>query len=211
MAEKRPRTERSAREMDTDAGGEASTATEYQSKVKKEHMTNIYLTYSDKEVIVDFVQDHEELYDKTNEHFKDKARKDCLWERFASVVSQPSSVNHKVFNQFAQMKTILTSFLSPRQESTRRAFFNYLASELENFEERKFQTFRNEAVKLLSGIQSRAEERTVNPINIHLLVAPVPLLHLWHLLFSSSCSLSQGIHLDYFRNPDASKSGQTTI
>ena len=70
MAEKRPRTERSASEMDTDAGGEASTATEYQSKVKKEHMTNIYLTYSDKEVIVDFVQDHEELYDKTNEHLR---------------------------------------------------------------------------------------------------------------------------------------------
>ena len=26
------------------------------------------------------VKDHEELYDKTNEHFKDKARKICLWK-----------------------------------------------------------------------------------------------------------------------------------
>ena len=47
-------------------------------------MTNIYLTESDEEAIVDFVQDHEELYNKTNEHFKDKARKDCLWDSFAS-------------------------------------------------------------------------------------------------------------------------------
>ena len=29
-------------------------------------MTNIYLTDSDKEATVDFVKDHEELYDKTN-------------------------------------------------------------------------------------------------------------------------------------------------
>ena len=41
-----------------------------------------YLTDSDKDGIVDFVKDHEELYDKTHEKFKDKARKDCLWERF---------------------------------------------------------------------------------------------------------------------------------
>ena len=31
---------------------------------------------------MDFVKDHEELYDKTNTHFKDKAREDCLRERF---------------------------------------------------------------------------------------------------------------------------------
>ena len=43
---------------------------------KKGHMTNIYLTDSDEEAIVDLVKDHEELYDKTNEHFKDKARKE---------------------------------------------------------------------------------------------------------------------------------------
>ena len=31
---------------------------------------------------MDFVKDHEELHDKINEHYKDKARKECLWERF---------------------------------------------------------------------------------------------------------------------------------
>ena len=47
-------------------------------------MTNIYLTNSDEEAIVDIVKDHKELYDKTNEHFKDKARQECLRERFAN-------------------------------------------------------------------------------------------------------------------------------
>ena len=46
------------------------------------HMSNIYLTDSDEEAIVDFVKEHKELYDKTNEHFKDKAWKESLWERF---------------------------------------------------------------------------------------------------------------------------------
>ena len=51
-------------------------------------MTNIYLTDSNEDAIVDFVKDHEELYNKTNEHFKDKARKECPWKRFAN--------NHKL-------------------------------------------------------------------------------------------------------------------
>ena len=50
-------------------------------------MTNIYLTDSDAEAIVDFVMDHEELYNNTNKLFKDKTRKDCLWERFVSSTS----------------------------------------------------------------------------------------------------------------------------
>ena len=41
-------------------------------------MTNIYLTDLDEEAFVDFVKDHKELYDKTNEHFLDKSRKECL-------------------------------------------------------------------------------------------------------------------------------------
>ena len=69
--------------MDTEGGGKADTS-ESQSRYKKGHMTNIYLTDSDEEAIVDFVKNHEELNNKTNEHFKDNARKECLWKRFAS-------------------------------------------------------------------------------------------------------------------------------
>ena len=43
-------------------------------------MTNTFLTDSHEEVIVDFVKDHEELYDKTNELLKNKVRKDILRE-----------------------------------------------------------------------------------------------------------------------------------
>ena len=32
---------------------------------------------------MDFVKDHNELHDKTSEHFKDKAKKEFLWEQFA--------------------------------------------------------------------------------------------------------------------------------
>ena len=47
-------------------------------------MTNIYLIDSDEETIVNFVKDHEELYDKAIEQFKDKAMRECLWDRFAN-------------------------------------------------------------------------------------------------------------------------------
>ena len=54
--EKRPRRERSDTETEA-AGGKAGTS---QSRYEKGHMTNVYLTDSDKEAIVDFVKDHEE-------------------------------------------------------------------------------------------------------------------------------------------------------
>ena len=75
MSEKPPKTERSDAEMDTEGGGEVGTS-QSQSRYKKGHMTNIYLT--DEEAILDFFKDRKKLYNKTNEHFKDKTRKECL-------------------------------------------------------------------------------------------------------------------------------------
>ena len=60
-----------------------------------------------------------------------------------SAVSQCSSVNKQVMDQFGQMKTMLSSFFGPRQETTRIVFCNYLASELEALEDRDFQTFKD--------------------------------------------------------------------
>ena len=71
VAEKRARTERSESEMETRGGGEWGIS-QFQSRRKKGHMTNIYLTLSDEEVIVDFVKDHEELFDKIHGKFRDK-------------------------------------------------------------------------------------------------------------------------------------------
>ena len=60
--------------------------------IQKGHITNIYLTDSDEEAIVDFVKDHKELNNKTSEHFKDKERKECLWERFTNSHKLPIKV-----------------------------------------------------------------------------------------------------------------------
>ena len=59
---------------ETEAKQETGISQSSHSQYQKEHMINIYLTDSDVEAAVDFVKDHEELYDKTNERFKEKAR-----------------------------------------------------------------------------------------------------------------------------------------
>ena len=47
-------------------------------------MKSIFLSDSDEEAIVEFVKQHKELYDKTNDSFKDKQKKESLWEQLAS-------------------------------------------------------------------------------------------------------------------------------
>ena len=44
-------------------------------------MKSIFLSDSDEEAIMEFVKQHEELYDKTNGSFKDKQKKEILWEQ----------------------------------------------------------------------------------------------------------------------------------
>ena len=74
------------------------------------------------------------------------------------IASKDSSVDQQVMDKFTQMKTMLSSFLRQKQETTPTAFCKYVPSEVEGLDEKDFQTFRREAVKLLSSIQSRAEE-----------------------------------------------------
>ena len=64
--EKRVRTD-----MDTDVESP-------QSKHKKGQMKSIFLSDSDEEAIVEFVKQHQELYDETNHSFKDKQKKELL-------------------------------------------------------------------------------------------------------------------------------------
>ena len=61
------------------------------SRQKNGQMKSIFLSDSDEEAIVEFVKQNEELYDKTHAKFKDKQRKECLWERLAA--SRNLSVN----------------------------------------------------------------------------------------------------------------------
>ena len=66
--------------MDTE-GVEAGTV---QLHSREKQGTRQISSDSDEEAIVDFVKDHKEFYHKTHEQFKDKTRKECLWERFTN-------------------------------------------------------------------------------------------------------------------------------
>ena len=59
-----------------------------QSRQKNGQMKSIFLSDSDKEAIVEFVKQDEELYDKTNDSFKDKQMKERLWEQLAETARQ---------------------------------------------------------------------------------------------------------------------------
>ena len=61
---------------DTDTDVEST-----QSRQKKGLMKSIFLSDSDDEAIVEFIIQHEELYDKTNDSFKGKQKKERLWEQ----------------------------------------------------------------------------------------------------------------------------------
>ena len=59
--------------IDTDSDVEST-----QFRQKKGQMKSIFLSDSDEEAIIEFVKQHEELYDKTNNSFKEKQKKESL-------------------------------------------------------------------------------------------------------------------------------------
>ena len=61
-------------------------------------MKLIFLSDSDEEAIVDFMKQHEELLDKTHDKFKDKQRKEKLWETVAASRNLPVCTVKKWFN-----------------------------------------------------------------------------------------------------------------
>ena len=60
-------------------------------------MKSIFLSDSDKEAIVEFVKQHEELYDKTNDSFKDKQNKERLWDQLSATRNLPVKTVKKWF------------------------------------------------------------------------------------------------------------------
>ena len=67
-----------------------------QSRQKKGQIKSIFLSDSDEEAIVDFVKQHEELFDKTHSKLKDKHRKEGLWETVAASRNLPVSTCQEV-------------------------------------------------------------------------------------------------------------------
>ena len=60
-------------------------------------MKSTFLSDSDEEAIVEFVKQHEELYDKTNDKFKDKQKKERHWETVAATRNLPVNTVKKWF------------------------------------------------------------------------------------------------------------------
>ena len=71
--------------------GRKATTNSHRCRQKKGQMKFIFLSDSDEEAIVEFIKQHEELCNKTHDKFKDKQRKEGLWERVAA--SRNLSVN----------------------------------------------------------------------------------------------------------------------
>ena len=69
-----------------------------QSRQKKGQMKSIFLSDSDEETRVEFVKQHDELYDKTNDSFKDKQKKERLWEQLAATRNLPVKTVKKWFD-----------------------------------------------------------------------------------------------------------------
>ena len=67
-----------------------------QSRQKKVQMKSIFLSNSDEEAIVEFVKQNEELYDKNNDSFKDKQKKEGLWEQLAATRNLPCKDSEEV-------------------------------------------------------------------------------------------------------------------
>ena len=72
--------ERGEKRVRTDTDVEST-----QSRQKNGQMKSIFLSDSDKEAIVEIIKQQEELYDKTNDSFKDKQKKERLWEQLAET------------------------------------------------------------------------------------------------------------------------------
>ena len=85
------RTEQRA-QTDTDTDVEST-----QSRQKKGPMKSIFLSDSDEEAITEFVKQHRELYDKINGSFRDKQKKERLWETLAATRSLPLNIVKKWF------------------------------------------------------------------------------------------------------------------
>ena len=78
---------------DTDTDVEST-----QSRQKKGQMKSIFLSDSDEDAIMEFVKQHEELYDKTNDSFKDMQKKERLWEQLAATINLPVKTWKKWFD-----------------------------------------------------------------------------------------------------------------
>ena len=96
-------------------------------------MISIFLSDSDEEAIVEFVKQHEELYDNTNDSFKDKQKKERLWEQLAATRNLPIKTvkkwfktQHTRYGKLSQMKSGQAAEKSTKQQTWLKDSFSFL-------------------------------------------------------------------------------------
>ena len=87
--------ERGEKRVQTDMDTDVEST---QSRQKKGQMKSIFWSDSDEEAICEFVKQHEELYDKTNDSLKDQQKKQRLWEQLAATRNLPVKTVTKWFD-----------------------------------------------------------------------------------------------------------------
>ena len=80
--------------MQTDTDTDVESTQFRQKKGQK----SIFLSDSDEEAIMEFVKQHEKLYDKTNDSFKDKQKKEETWGAASSYRNLPVRTVKKWFD-----------------------------------------------------------------------------------------------------------------
>ena len=96
-------------------------------------MKSIFLSDSYEEAIMDFVKQHRELYDKTHVKFKDKQRKEGLWETVATTRNLSVNTVKKWFKtqrtrygKLAQTKSGQAAAKNTKRQTSLKDRFSFL-------------------------------------------------------------------------------------
>ena len=102
-------------------------------KTEEGQMKSIFLIDSDEEAIVESIKQRKELYDKTHTKFKDKQRKECLWERLAatgnlsvSTIKKWFKTQHTKYGKLTQMKSGQATVKTTERQTCLRDSFSFL-------------------------------------------------------------------------------------
>ena len=116
--------------------GEKRTKTDMDTDVEStqsRQTKSIFLSDSDEEAIVEFVKQHEELYNKTNDSFRDKQKKERLWDQLASTRNFPIKTVKKWFEtqrtrhgKLTQMKSGQAAEKSTERQTWLKDSFSFL-------------------------------------------------------------------------------------
>ena len=150
----RERMERERREETQERGKKgARTDTDVestQSRQTKGQMKSIFLSDSDEEAIMEFLKQHEELYDKTNDSFKDKQKKERLWQQLAATRNLPVKTVKMWFEtqctrygKLTQTKSGQAAEKSTEQQTWLKDSFSFLQSHIIRKEVSKSSAFKS--------------------------------------------------------------------